>query len=86
MCGVLTVSAPQGDEVIVSHISQYSKTWHYWFRKMGQSFLVCVCVCVCVCVWVCVCVCVWVCMCVWVCVCMCASVCVCVCVCVSDSD
>ncbi|XP_025090642.1 structural maintenance of chromosomes flexible hinge domain-containing protein 1-like isoform X1 [Pomacea canaliculata] len=26
--------APQGDEVIVSHISQHGKNWPYWFRKM----------------------------------------------------
>lgn len=25
---------PQGDEVIVSHISQHGKNWPYWFRKM----------------------------------------------------
>ncbi|XP_071144533.1 structural maintenance of chromosomes flexible hinge domain-containing protein 1-like [Mytilus edulis] len=25
---------PSRDEVIVSHISQYSKNWGYWFRKM----------------------------------------------------
>ena len=29
--------ASQGDEVIVSHISQHGKTWPYWFRKMGES-------------------------------------------------
>nr|KAG5694801.1 hypothetical protein BaRGS_019178 [Batillaria attramentaria] len=26
--------SPQGDEVIVSHISQHGKNWPYWFRKM----------------------------------------------------
>ena len=31
------LSACNGDEVIVQHISQHGKTWPYWFRKMGQS-------------------------------------------------
>ncbi|XP_071103421.1 structural maintenance of chromosomes flexible hinge domain-containing protein 1-like isoform X1 [Haliotis cracherodii] len=26
--------SPDGDEVIVSHISQHGKNWPYWFRKM----------------------------------------------------
>lgn len=35
--------APQGDEVIVSHISQHGKNWPYWFRKMGMLIVYAYC-------------------------------------------
>ena len=33
---LLSFAAPNGDEELVSHLSQHVKAWGFWFKKMGK--------------------------------------------------